>query len=297
MAFNTQLRCADPASVSGCDATADFPDTPYDLSCGPTSCPALNHKAPTFWTDRRLHSVMTQVWMTSSLPEGGESGAWRAAGWRELEQSFPTPPLDQYGNTSPGKMQLDRITPRPGGDFAWSAFTQLEAEKADALAGGRTEYRFYRGMDGDRGGWSDHITLRDGSARPDHNWLRGQIAEIRRIGAAGVITNGVLSRRATVYTWTLTAGSGREGAYFVGAQIVTGTVHGSISKTTRAEFTYDAYGNVICEARLGDVSTPADDHVIERAFVGAIPSGRGDSVPVSASRSSRCGTRPDTRTD
>jgi hypothetical protein len=154
----------------------------------------------------------------------------------------------------------------PGLDY-FSDFRGHKVVTVTDSSGAIGEYRFYRGMEGDNGNYSDQITLSDGSTRTDYNWLKGQVAEVRRIGTAGVLTNTPLQDTVNVYTWTLTAGSGREGAYFAGTQIVTDTVYGTITKTTQDETVYDAYGNVTREIQRGDVSTTADDRTVERSYV------------------------------
>jgi YD repeat-containing protein len=126
--FNTQMRCADPATIAGCDSTtADYFDTPNDQSCTPTSCSSAR-KSPSFWSQRRLHTVLTQIYDQTPA-------RWKTAGVWELNQIWPQPPADQFGNASVRKMWLDSITRRPGGDFAWTAYTQIEAEKYDAMQG------------------------------------------------------------------------------------------------------------------------------------------------------------------
>jgi RHS repeat-associated protein len=126
--FNTQMRCADPATIAGCDSTtADYFDTPNDQSCTPTSCSSAR-KSPSFWSQRRLHTVLTQIYDQTPA-------RWTTAGVWELNQIWPQPPADQFGNASVRKLWLDSITRRPGGDFAWTAYTQIEAEKYDAMQG------------------------------------------------------------------------------------------------------------------------------------------------------------------
>lgn len=152
----------------------------------------------------------------------------------------------------------------------WDDFRGHEVVTATDASGVMTEHRFYRGLNGDRLNSSSstltytaRITLSDGSTRPDYAWLRGKEVETRVLKANG----SPLSRAVTVYTWTLTAGAGVTGAYFVGTQIVTGTAYGTITKTTQSDMTYDAYGNAVLEVHRGDISTLADDRTVERSFV------------------------------
>jgi hypothetical protein len=55
--FHTEMRCQDPTTVTGCDTTSDYPDTPTDFQCGSSSS-CTKHGA-TFWTYRRLHAVQS----------------------------------------------------------------------------------------------------------------------------------------------------------------------------------------------------------------------------------------------
>jgi hypothetical protein len=123
--FHSEMRCNDPTQVSTCDTAAKFSDTPTDLQCGPSGCAKIS---PTFWTYRRLHAVQTQVYDNTNA-------RWTTAGLYELNQSFPIPPVDPNGFTSTQKLWLDSIVRRPGGDFKWSPYNQIEAEDADASNG------------------------------------------------------------------------------------------------------------------------------------------------------------------
>jgi RHS repeat-associated protein len=96
----------------------------------------------------------------------------------------------------------------------------------------------------------------------DENWLRGREVETRRLKA----DNTPLTRSVNWPTWTLTAGSGKTGAYFVGTQAAEQTTYGSTNKTTRTETTYDSYGNVLRQVLKGDLATPDDDRHILRGF-------------------------------
>ncbi len=150
----------------------------------------------------------------------------------------------------------------------WNDFRGHEIVTVTDASGAKTEYRFYRGMNGDRlnvngGSFSASITLSDGSTRPDENWLRGQAVEVRRLQS----DNSALTRRVTWYTWTLTAGSGIDGAYFVGEQATEETRYGTVTRVTRTEFAYDSYGNVTLEVQKGDITTGDDDRTIERSYI------------------------------
>jgi hypothetical protein len=126
--FNTAMRCTDSTSVANCASSQTYyPDVPWNLICSASSCPVAN-KSAGFFSQRRLHSVLTQIFEPAT-------GSWKTAGVYDLAGSFPTPPTDQYGNASQKKLWLDSITHRPGGDFAWTAFTQIEAERYDDMAG------------------------------------------------------------------------------------------------------------------------------------------------------------------
>ncbi len=156
----------------------------------------------------------------------------------------------------------DPVTPssqKSWGDFRGSAVvTETDA------SGAKTEHRFYRGMNGDyTSSGTTFITLSDGSTRADENWLRGREVETRRLKA----DNSAVSRAVHWFTWTLTAGSGTTGAYFVGLQKAEQTTYGTTPKTTRVEYTYDSYGNVTRQTLHGDTSTTADDRNVERSYL------------------------------
>ncbi len=130
-------------------------------------------------------------------------------------------------------------------------------------SGAKTEHRFYRGMNGDyTSSGTTYITLSDGSTRADENWLRGREVETRRLKA----DNSAVTRSVNWPTWTLTAGSGTSGAYFIGTQAVEETIYGSTNKTTRTETTYDGYGNVLTEVLKGDTATSADDRYVQHNY-------------------------------
>ena len=124
MQFNSELRCKDPASVDNCQWSYNYPDTPDDLTC--ESGGSCSHNAATFWSQRRLSSIQTLV---------QENGGWRTVNFYDLSQSFPDPPPDSYGDDSKKKLWLDGITRRPGGDYRWSGFEQIEAERFDGQSG------------------------------------------------------------------------------------------------------------------------------------------------------------------
>jgi len=117
--FNSEFRCEDPSGAAGCNNTGQYPDTPLDNQC--LASGSCNKNSPTFWSARRLSSIQTQVY---------ENGVWRTVSLYDLAQSFPDP-----GGNSEKKLWLDSITRRPGGDFNWSAFEQMEAEYYDAMSG------------------------------------------------------------------------------------------------------------------------------------------------------------------
>ena len=136
------------------------------------------------------------------------------------------------------------------------------------LSGAKTDYRFHRGMNGDRnttagGSFAATMALSDGSTRQDDNWLRGQEVETRRLTSANVAKQ----RTVTWFYSTLTAGSGVSGAYFVAVQQTEQTLSDATTKTVRTEYSYDPYGNVTRETRGGDPSTTNDDRNTERSFV------------------------------
>ena len=151
----------------------------------------------------------------------------------------------------------------PSSQKSWGDFRGSEVVTEIDASGAKTEHRFYRGMNGDYSSSGTlSITLSDGSTRPDENWLRGREAETRRLKADGT----PLTRSVNWPTWTLTAGSGKSGAYWVGSQAAEQTTYGSTVKTTRTETTYDSYGNVQRQVLKGDLATPDDDRYLLRGF-------------------------------
>ncbi|MET8088465.1 RHS repeat-associated core domain-containing protein [Micromonospora sp. NPDC005237] len=61
--FNTKERCLSSCWSGSTPVVANWPDTPWDLKCSGAPCSIA---APTFWTERRLESVVTQVRTGSS---------------------------------------------------------------------------------------------------------------------------------------------------------------------------------------------------------------------------------------
>lgn len=93
---------------------------------------------------------------------------------------------------------------------SWSDFRGSAVVTETDASGAKTEHRFYRGMNGDyTSSGTTYITLSDGSTRSDDNWLRGREVETRYLKA----DNSVLARSVNWFTWTLTAGSGKTGAW------------------------------------------------------------------------------------
>jgi hypothetical protein len=156
----------------------------------------------------------------------------------------------------------DPVTPsaqKSYSDFRGSAIvTETDA------SGAKTEHRFHRGMNGDVGlAGTTTITLSNGETRVDENWLRGREVETRRLRA----DDSALIRSANWFTTTLTAGSGKTGAYFVDLAKVEQTTTGTFTKNTRTENFYDGYGNLTLQVLHGDLSTTADDRTIQRSYV------------------------------
>lgn len=69
---------------------------------------------------------------------------------------------------------------------------------------------------------------------------------------------------------TLTAGSGIDGAYFVGVQATEETRsdpdYGNAARTTRDEYSYHGYGNVTREVQRGDTTLTGDERTLERSY-------------------------------
>ncbi|RIK53782.1 MAG: hypothetical protein DCC57_07830, partial [Chloroflexi bacterium] len=216
---------------------------------------------------------------------GGSSGWVLWNRWKVLQMSqsdsFSANPTQVYTYTysSPvSHYSNDPALPDWGGSCpsllstcakrTWNDFRGSEIVTVTDSSGAQTEYRFHRGMNGDRnttsgGTYSASITLSDSTTRSDENWLSGQIVEVRRLTSSSVAKQ----RTAHWFTAALTAGSGIWGAYFVGVQKQEQTVIDATSKTTRTEYVYDSYGNVTQEILHGDISTTADDRLVERGYL------------------------------
>ncbi|MFI5733540.1 RHS repeat-associated core domain-containing protein [Kribbella sp. NPDC051587] len=66
MVFTTAERCEGVSC--GPAQPASYPDTPWDLNCASTTnCD--NHFTPTFWTQKRLSTVTSQVWRSTGLTD------------------------------------------------------------------------------------------------------------------------------------------------------------------------------------------------------------------------------------
>lgn len=63
MQFTTAERCT--PEPCGPSQTSTYPDTPWDLNCASTTN-CENHYTPTFWSQRRLTKVTSQVWRAAS---------------------------------------------------------------------------------------------------------------------------------------------------------------------------------------------------------------------------------------
>jgi YD repeat-containing protein len=149
----------------------------------------------------------------------------------------------------------------------WNEFRGHEVVTTTDASGVKIEHRFYRGMNGDKlnssgGTYSGVVTQSDGTTRVDYAWLKGQEFETRVIGSA----SNVLQRTLSDYVYTLTAGSGITGSYFVAPQSVVSTDYGTVNKTTQTDSSYDSYGNVMAQVLYGDTSTAADDRNVQRAY-------------------------------
>lgn len=68
--------------------------------------------------------------------------------------------------------------------YFWNEYRGSKIVTATVASGAQTEYRFYRGMEGDyESSHHENITLSNSTTRTDYNWLRGQVAEVRRLEA------------------------------------------------------------------------------------------------------------------
>lgn len=135
--FNWEQRCRKTDTVvtdieTGCDFPDDFPDAPSDQWCKSTDSSCSN-SAATFWSQLRLGSIQTQIYVSGSGV--AETASWHTRATTDLIQGFPTPPNDADGDTNEAKMYLYRIYERPGGAYEDFGFAQLEAEDAESHPG------------------------------------------------------------------------------------------------------------------------------------------------------------------
>ncbi|MEV4625212.1 ricin-type beta-trefoil lectin domain protein [Micromonospora sp. NPDC049523] len=124
-----------PRCVGAC-ALADYPDTPWDLHCGTSSCP--NTKSPAFWGSDRLASVTTKAWNSSA-------GAYRAVDRWDLAHSYPASGdfISPAGNDTSPNLWLESVTHT---GFAPDGTTGL-AEPAVSFGGVRMSNRVDWGND------------------------------------------------------------------------------------------------------------------------------------------------------
>jgi RHS repeat-associated protein len=120
--FDTAERCLQGTAC----AKADYPDTPFDQECtSTTSCP--NKHNPTFWTQKRLAKVTTEIWRGtkfdpvdswtprfSYLPtgDGSRSALWLDAISNEglVGGQTPTPEVNFDGVQKPNRVaKLDGL--------------------------------------------------------------------------------------------------------------------------------------------------------------------------------------------
>jgi hypothetical protein len=127
--FVTEPRCNDPQTGTKCDNVNDLVDTPIDLTCRQYESCINKEKSPTFYSERRLAVIATQVLA---------GGLWDTVSWWDLDQSYPDPTVGSEP-ASEAKLWLDAVTRRPGSASstvdARSAFWLTEAEDYDSKSG------------------------------------------------------------------------------------------------------------------------------------------------------------------
>ncbi|MEU4556659.1 hypothetical protein AB0F55_32005, partial [Micromonospora violae] len=71
--FTTDMRCFSNCGTEAAPVVASWKDTPWDQECkaSATSCPL--QYTPTFWTTKRLKSVITRVWDTTKSTPGWQN--------------------------------------------------------------------------------------------------------------------------------------------------------------------------------------------------------------------------------
>ncbi|MCW3819712.1 CHAP domain-containing protein [Micromonospora sp. DR5-3] len=90
--FAVADRCI-PGTVCGKDQPQNAPDVPWDQYCDASSCAITT---PTFWTDKRLATISTQVY---------QDGAYRDVSSWQLTHSFPA-----SGDGTSASLWLDSLT-------------------------------------------------------------------------------------------------------------------------------------------------------------------------------------------
>ncbi len=108
--FTTAERCT-PAPCGPSQPTT-YPDTPWDLNCASTTN-CENHYTPTFWSQRRLEKITTQVWRQATAKhEDVQSWSFRQEYLRPANSS-PTlwlKELTPTGLTGPNPEQVQSTT-------------------------------------------------------------------------------------------------------------------------------------------------------------------------------------------
>jgi RHS repeat-associated protein len=154
---------------------------------------------------------------------------------------------------------------RTWNEFRGFSRVQIRTGKAGDPSGprGKTEQRFYRGMQGDtlpnKGTRPASVTPSEGAARRDDDWLRGfQLETITYLGDTDQVVGKVINDPVAQGP---TATRGQYNAYLVrtgAAQSYTALAAGGW-RTTRAESTYDDRGLLTQTNDLGDTATAEDD--------------------------------------
>ncbi|MGB1252641.1 MAG: carbohydrate-binding protein, partial [Candidatus Promineifilaceae bacterium] len=184
-----------------------------------------------------------------------------------LTYTYDTP-IWHYSD-DPAMIDIDGCTFFPCPTRHWNDWRGSAKVIVTDASGAKTEHRFYRGMHGDRSNvvgtttLQASVSLSDGSARQDNEWLRGQTIEMRRFSSGDAVLNRTMNEFHTVQTVN---NSGRT-AHFVAPNQINERLSVGAWKSTRTSLIYDDYGNVKRQILHGDLTTTDDDRNIERQFI------------------------------
>ncbi|WP_407924705.1 RHS repeat-associated core domain-containing protein [Catellatospora paridis] len=95
--FETDMRCFSNCGTESAPVKASWKDTPWDQECKGSTC--TTQYSPTFWTTKRLKSVLTKVWDTTVTP----------AKWQDVESWTLTHTFTPTADSTHTGLWLDKI--------------------------------------------------------------------------------------------------------------------------------------------------------------------------------------------